>query len=368
MNDGWMIGLVLLIMVPLVIVTTLVPYLTRKIECFGVTIPAEAQMEPTIIALKKQYVWLNGGLGIILTIVLAIGSTMLNDEKAWSILLTSVLIIYMILSFVFYYKQHKQVKALKQSHKWFNQNVQRVMVNTAFRKQKLTVSYLWFLPHIFIVIATLLTGVLGYDYFPDQIPMKFNLNGEITNIASKTYGTVLWPVFAQITMLLIFVLVQYGISSSKQIIESSDPEGSVKRNIIFRQRWSKFSMVFSFLLIAMFYFIMLSMRFDWSGKVQTIVPLVFIGLILIGTLILTITTGQGGSRIKLSDNAERGSETSADHDKYWKLGLFYFNWNDPAIFVEKRFGVGWTINFARPIAWIILLAIIALPILARLIK
>jgi uncharacterized membrane protein len=35
--------------------------------------------------------------------------------------------------------------------------------------------------------------------------------------------------------------------------------------------------------------------------------------------------------------------------------MFYFNKNDPSIFVEKRFGVGWTINFAHPIGLLILL-------------
>jgi len=38
-------------------------------------------------------------------------------------------------------------------------------------------------------------------------------------------------------------------------------------------------------------------------------------------------------------------------DDAWKLGLFYFNPGDPALWVEKRFGVGYTVNFARPGAW-----------------
>lgn len=49
-------------------------------------------------------------------------------------------------------------------------------------------------------------------------------------------------------------------------------------------------------------------------------------------------------------------------DAYWKLGVFYFNPDDAAIFVEKRFGVGYTMNFARPMAWAILGAILLLPI------
>lgn len=40
-------------------------------------------------------------------------------------------------------------------------------------------------------------------------------------------------------------------------------------------------------------------------------------------------------------------------DRYWRLGVFYFNRSDPAIFVEQRFGLGYTVNFAHVLSWII---------------
>ena len=30
------------------------------------------------------------------------------------------------------------------------------------------------------------------------------------------------------------------------------------------------------------------------------------------------------------------------------LGVFYVNRNDPSLFVEKRFGLGYTVNFGNP--------------------
>ena len=38
------------------------------------------------------------------------------------------------------------------------------------------------------------------------------------------------------------------------------------------------------------------------------------------------------------------SYTVDDDDKYWVLGCFYYNPNDPSAFVQKRFGIGWTVN------------------------
>ncbi|MDY0407541.1 DUF5808 domain-containing protein [Paracerasibacillus soli] len=51
-----------------------------------------------------------------------------------------------------------------------------------------------------------------------------------------------------------------------------------------------------------------------------------------------------------------------DDDQYWKLGIFYFNKNDPSIFIEKRFGIGWTNNWAHPLSWIIFGGIIFIAI------
>lgn len=41
-------------------------------------------------------------------------------------------------------------------------------------------------------------------------------------------------------------------------------------------------------------------------------------------------------------------------------GVFYVNPDDPAIWVPKRFGLGWTLNFAHPASWW-LLALLLLP-------
>jgi uncharacterized membrane protein len=38
----------------------------------------------------------------------------------------------------------------------------------------------------------------------------------------------------------------------------------------------------------------------------------------------------------------------------WKAGLFYYNPNDAALFVEKREGYGYTFNFANPWSWTLL--------------
>ena len=48
----------------------------------------------------------------------------------------------------------------------------------------------------------------------------------------------------------------------------------------------------------------------------------------------------------------------------YKLGLFYFNRSDSRIFVPKMISkTAWTVNFARPETYLIILAFIALLII-----
>lgn len=50
-------------------------------------------------------------------------------------------------------------------------------------------------------------------------------------------------------------------------------------------------------------------------------------------------------------------------DRDWKLGLFYFNRDDPSLFVENRFGSNNGLNYARKAAWLIVGILAAVSVL-----
>lgn len=86
------------------------------------------------------------------------------------------------------------------------------------------------------------------------------------------------------------------------------------------------------------------------------------GLIVNATLMLLVVVipvamlaGKGFSR---PGRPDEGDQTP---DDCWKLGMIYFNPADQAVWVEKRFGIGYTLNFARPVAWVIMAAFIIIP-------
>jgi uncharacterized membrane protein len=47
--------------------------------------------------------------------------------------------------------------------------------------------------------------------------------------------------------------------------------------------------------------------------------------------------------------------------RFWKAGILYYNSEDSALWVPKRYGLGYTLNFGRPVSWLVLGLILLVP-------
>jgi len=72
--------------------------------------------------------------------------------------------------------------------------------------------------------------------------------------------------------------------------------------------------------------------------------------------------GQGGSRLERSAADAPLTDGLADN-RFWVLGMFYVNRDDPSLFVERRFGLGYTINFGNPKAVMLMVGFLGIVIL-----
>jgi uncharacterized membrane protein len=73
--------------------------------------------------------------------------------------------------------------------------------------------------------------------------------------------------------------------------------------------------------------------------------------------------GQGGQRA-VGATVRQDTRGDGTPDDAWKVGgLFYYNPNDPAVWVEQRVGLGYTLNIGNSSAWL-LIGMLLLPIVA----
>jgi uncharacterized membrane protein len=72
---------------------------------------------------------------------------------------------------------------------------------------------------------------------------------------------------------------------------------------------------------------------------------IFLGVLVLPLALLAVTLLP---LMRLSE--EPGGETDQTPDDRWLLGMFYFNREDPALMAPKRHGLGYSPNFAQPLA------------------
>ena len=80
----------------------------------------------------------------------------------------------------------------------------------------------------------------------------------------------------------------------------------------------------------------------------------------LGLLALGLVMGAAGLRRAVRQMAEEGTSLPPGYGTF-----IYSNPDDPRLLVPKLVGKGWTFNFARPAAWVIL-AVILLPVVVAL--
>lgn len=338
------------------LINVFMPYFTRRTESFGVSIPEEVFEEEILKDLRKRYVIISSVIVLLITVIFSYLYFSGPPEMGMRYFTIGLFVLLLAL-FAVYLKFHFQMKAIKAEKGWYEGKSQTVVMDTNFRNEKLIYTNLWFIiPFIITVIMAILTYI-NYDKIPGQIPTHFDFKGNATSWKEKSYFTVFWPTLTQLFMIGLFICVNTIIGKAKQQISATNPERSIAQNRIFRKRWSLFTVIMGSATVLLFAFVQLTLIYRLSPLVMTAVIGIFTLGAILGSVYLSITTGQGGSRIKVTRGLD-GQEIDRDDDKYWKLGQFYFNPEDPAVFIEKRFGIGWTMNFARLKGWLYILLLL----------
>ncbi|HLR43378.1 MAG TPA: DUF5808 domain-containing protein [Pseudogracilibacillus sp.] len=355
-NSLYFMGFILLI---ITFMMAAIPYLTRKSEQFGVAIPQSVYNRDDIAKMRRQYATYIVMTGITLTITQVI-LTFFVSELIAIIVFNVIVFGFLFASFFLYLPFHRKMKAIKRSEKWTESRKQTTVISTSFREDNIVISnWLFLIPFIITIISVLVTFLL-YDKIPNEIPMHTSFSGEVRYDEKNVFNLLLMPGM-NLFMIGLFMFINNMIKHSKQQVNAENPKVSKVQNILYRRKWSRYLFVMLLLTVAMFTFVQMAFIFPSLQPYEEIVMLTIIGFIFITTIVLSFKTGQGGSRIKIDDELNE-TVMDKDEDQYWKLGQFYFNKNDPAIFVEKRFGVGWTNNWAHPISWIFIVLIIGLAV------
>ncbi len=213
----------------------------------------------------------------------------------------------------------------------------------------------------FVILAARgLECALRWDEIPVRFPVHWGLSGP-DRWAERTPLAV-YGFFAAIGLLCAVVLFQAWamVHLSRQIASPGEPSFSERR---FRRIGVAGLMALAWIF---------SSTLPPIENMTLVVPYgpALILLAAGGLTVALVLSGQGGTRFPEYQPLASTAAPSGDRtpDRNWKLGVFYVNREDPALIVEKRFGIGWTLNFGNPLSWLVVTAVGSVPLLLQLVR
>ncbi len=334
----------------------LLPLYTRKDILLGVKVPEDKLRSHHAKTLVKKFQIESLLVGISSGLIIS-GLTYYFTSMVFII---GVEFIYIFILFMVYLKYNKKAKKLKKDMGWDKLKRNMLIVDTRFSQDKEKISgisnFLYLIP-LAIILFNVIFILVKFDSFPDTLPSHWNFQGQVDGYMNKSIFSLMLMPITMVIMLITIYLSNYGIIKSKQEIRSSNPELSLRKNIIFRKAWSGYFLGTIILIELMFtYMNLMILGIFTSVKVMNYVIYGTTGVIVLGSIVLSLGLGQGGDKIKLKEDNILADKIDMDDDKFWLLGnSLYYNPDDPSLFLEKRIGVGFTVNVGRPLGLFIAL-------------
>jgi len=169
---------------------------------------------------------------------------------------------------------------------------------------------------------------------PERLPIHWNWRGEADGFVGRNGVSVALP-------LLIGAVVCLMLAALRSGLRRSAPGGALRAATLK-------------VLLAGEYFAALICCGVLAASVTSgrlLKPVLWLAFAaVVGLIVFAARSGRGIPR-----EPERNPAA-------WRAGVFYVDWNDPALFVPKRRGFGYTFNFGHPAAIALTVATLVVPL------
>jgi uncharacterized membrane protein len=209
-----------------------------------------------------------------------------------------------------------------------------------------------------ILAATAIYLHMRWNDIPEIFPVHWGISGRPNGWSTRTPMGVYGPLIMGAAIIAGLSLITYGVLREARVVRVP---GAASHGRDFPHQVGYFLSGVEYFLAILFARVALLPLFGSPNIV----------LVLLASMVLIIFVFWAAHRLnqvrahEIDPSAVRiGGEIFGDGtlDEHWKMGMFYYNPDDPALMVEKRFGIGYTPNFAHAKAWVIMALIICVPL------
>ena len=204
-------------------------------------------------------------------------------------------------------------------------------------------------------LASAVYATVSYEAMPQRVPIHFGLSGEPDQWAAKSYVSVMLVPSLNLVISPFLALMALLTANAKRSVRGGSGGRSAEAQLAFRAAVANLlsgTALFICLLLSFLSVQTIRVGLSEIGSLGTGTLWIAAAMVifLLAALIRIITKyGQGGALIEEGSVEAPLTNGLADNTR-WVWGVFYVNKDDPSILVEKRFGIGYTINFGNWIA------------------
>ncbi len=199
-------------------------------------------------------------------------------------------------------------------------------------------------------------AVLDWQALPAGFPVHWGVDGADRWVTTTPRSVSMFLALHALACLL-FALSAWGVLYRSRLAATSGEHAP--SDSVIRQRAVRLLLVVEYLIAYPAWLALL------------ILPAIAVWIWAAGlfgaVIVLTASLIQAGlHRARAMRTSGRTRHGDRSEDRYWRWGVFYINRADPAFLIEKRVGIGYTLNLGHPLSWVLLCLLVVIPLLGRL--
>lgn len=214
-------------------------------------------------------------------------------------------------------------------------------------------------------LAAMVYSMVGYDAMADRIPTKFDPWGEPVAWTDKSVVSAMITPTLNLVISPFMALLALLTSRAKRSVRGGSGGRSAEAQDAFRAAIANLLSYTALFVCALMTFLSVQIVRVGLQEIQSIgmgfvwLSVAMIAFMLVALIRIMMKYGQGGALMENGSTEAPLTNGLADNT-HWVWGIFYVNKDDPSIMVEKRFGLGYTINFGNKAAVVMMATFLVL--------
>ncbi|MBQ3420077.1 MAG: DUF1648 domain-containing protein [Romboutsia sp.] len=336
-----------LINIPLLFLVYIMMYFTQalsgKRQFYGVSLNSDYFTKEEFKNLDKKYKLLTTIGFFIFTLI-----TLITIYKFKAYITASIVPVlgFCLYQFIVFIYIHNQVKALKKELSLEIKDIElektKMILDTDFLNEKNKIvkkySILCAVPLVITLLVCIYTAS-QYNSMPDIIPTHWGISGKPDAYSQKSFFSVFGIIFMSLLSGLIIYISSISSLKTRAKLNTDNIDESKKLHLNYL---NNLSIAFLLLNLGLQLLFIETLIATVNSSNINLFTMIFATILLIGSAIYQVYL-----YYKSPSKYKSAVYSIDDNDDNWLFGSIYNNPNDPSLFVQKRFGVGWTVNIGN---------------------